>query len=106
VSAAYRLVPTLAFQEDLQRLETHIVERELASHSPDEDCLFRFQDALRQAMSLLTFAPHSCRRAEARREFRELIVPFGKGGCVVLFVIRDSDIVLLAARDQHENDYR
>jgi hypothetical protein len=40
------------------------------------------------------------------REFRELIIPFGHGGCVVSFAIRDVDVVLLAARDQHAHDYR
>ena len=29
-----------------------------------------------------------------------------QSGCVVLFAIRSTDVVLLAARDQHENDYR
>jgi hypothetical protein len=41
-----------------------------------------------------------------QREFRELVIPFGHGGCVVLFAIRDVDVVLLTARDQHEHDYR
>jgi hypothetical protein len=57
-------------------------------------------------MGILAFAPHTCRRSDAHRQFRELIIPFGHGGCVVLFAIRSTDVVLLAARDQHENDYR
>lgn len=106
MSGQYRLVPTLTFQEDLERLEEHIIQRELASHAPDDTRLFRFRDALERAMGILAFAPHTCRRSEAHREFRELIIPFGHGGCVILFAIRDTDVVLLAARDQHEHDYR
>jgi len=106
VSERYRVVPTVTFQEDIERLEEHIVQRELASHTPDDMCLVRLLDALKRAMGILSFAPHTCRRSEAHREFRELILPFGPGGCVVLFAIRDVDVVLLAARDQHEHDYR
>lgn len=102
----YVVVATVAFQEDIERLEEHIIQRELASDTPDEACIFRFSDALEQALQFLSFAPHSCRRSEQQREFRELIVPFGRAGCVVLFVIRNHHVLLLAARDQHENDYR
>lgn len=106
MSGSYRIVPTDGFQTDIARLEDHIEERELASHAPDEQCLFRFQDALRQALGILTWAPHTCRRSEGHRAFRELIVPFGRGGCVVPFALRDQEVLLLAARDQHENDFR
>jgi hypothetical protein len=99
-------VPTVTFQEDIQRLEEHIVEREMASSTPDDTCLFRFQDAVERAIGILSFAPHTCRRSEEYREFRELIVPFGHGGCVALFAMRNLDVLLLAARDQHEHDYR
>lgn len=106
MSKRFRLVPTVALQEDIERLEEHIIQRELASSTPDDLCLFRFRDAVERAFGILSFAPHTCRRSEEHREFRELIIPFGNGGCVVLFAIRDADVVLLAARDQHEHDYR
>jgi hypothetical protein len=106
VSGRYRVVASLTFQEDIGRLEEHIVARELASHTPDDTCLFRFRDAVERALGILSFAPHTCRRSEEDREFRELIISFGHGGCVVLFAMRDVDVVLLAARDQHEHDYR
>ena len=106
MSTRYRVVPTVTFQEDIERLEEHIVQRELASNTPDDTCLFRFRDAVERAMAILLFAPHTCRRSEEQREFRDLIIPIGHGGCVVLFAIRDFDVVLLAARDQHEHDYR
>ena len=106
MSGRYRVVPTVTFQEDIERLEEHIIQRELASNTPDDTCLFRFRDAVERAMGVLSFAPHTCRRSEEHRKFRELVVPFGHGGCVVLFAIRDANVVLLAARDQHEHDYR
>ena len=106
MSTRYRVVATVAFQDDIERLEDHIVQRELASNTPDDTCLFRFQDAVERAMAILSFAPHTCRRSGQQRELRELIIPFGHGGCVALFAIRDFDVVLLAARDQHERDYR
>jgi len=106
VSNRYRIVATVTFQQDIERLEEHIIERELAGNTPDDACLFRFRDAVERAMGILSFAPHSCRRCEDHRGFRELIVPFGHAGCVVLFAVRDLDVVLLAARDQHEHDYR
>ena len=106
MSGRYRVVPTVTFQEDIERLEEHIVQRELASHTPDDTCLFRFRDAVERAIGILSFAPHTCRRSEAHREFRELIIPFGHGGCVVLCAVRGVDVVLLAARDQHEHDCR
>jgi hypothetical protein len=106
VSGRLRVVPTVTLQEDIERLEEHIVQRELASATPDDTCLFRFRDAVERAMEILSFAPHTCRRSELHRAFRELIIPFGHGGCVVLFAIREVDVVLLAARDQHEHDYR
>lgn len=106
MSAQYRIVPTITFQEDIERLEEHIIQRELASNTPDDTCLLRFRDAVETAMAILTFAPHTCRRCESQRDFRELIIPFGHGGCVTLFVVRDLDVLLLAARAQHEQDYR
>jgi hypothetical protein len=106
VSDRYQVVPTVAFQEDIERLEEYIVQRELVSNTPDETCLFRFRDAVERAFGILSFAPHTCRHSEEQREFRELIVPFGHGGCVGLFSIRELQVVLLAARDQHAHDYR
>ena len=106
MSGGYRVVPTATFQHDIERLEEPIVQRELATNTPDDTCLFRFRDAVARAMEVLAFAPHTCRRSESHQGFRELIIPFGHGGCIALFMIRDMDVVLLAARDQHEHDYR
>lgn len=57
-------------------------------------------------MGILSFVRHSCRRSESHRAFRELIITFGQGGCVVVFALRELDAVLLSARDQLEHDCR
>lgn len=106
MNARYQVLPTVTFQEDIERLEECIIQRELTSETPDDTCIFRFQEAVERGMEILSFAPHTCRRSEEHREFRELVIPFGHGGSVVLFAIRDLHVVLLAARDQHEHDYR
>jgi hypothetical protein len=101
----FRIRHTPTFARDLQRVTDFMVERELASSTPDVDVVSRFADALERGLGLLAFAPHSCRRCEEGPAFRELLVPFGKSGCVVLFAIEDRDVVLLALRNQLEHDY-
>jgi hypothetical protein len=59
-----------------------------------------------RGLAILAFAPHTCRRCEAAPRWRELIVPFGQTGFVVLFDIRDDPVLLLAARAQRQEDYR
>jgi len=76
VSTRYRVVPTTTFQGDIECLEADIVQREPARHTPYDTGLFRFRDAVERAMGILALAPHTCRRCEAHREFRELIPPF------------------------------
>lgn len=93
--------------EDLQRLEDFAIERELASETPDWAAPQRAQDALREGMRLLTWSPYSCRRAElGNGRSRELIVPFGGTGYIVLFEIVNDIVVVGAVRHQREEDYR
>ena len=93
--------------EDLQRLEDFAIERELASETPDWATPQRALDAIREGMRLLARSPHSCRRAElGNGRSRELIVPFGGTGYIVLFEIVDDVVVVGAVRHQREEDYR
>jgi plasmid stabilization system protein ParE len=93
--------------EDLQRLEDFAIERELASETPDWVAPQRALDALREGMRLLSWSPYSCRRAElGNGRSRELIVPFGAAGYVVLFEIVNDVVVIGAVRHQREEDYR
>ena len=59
-------------------------------------------------MGLLATFPFTCRKNEAANEprFRELLVPFGRSGCVALFEIENASLVtVLAVRHQREDDY-
>ena len=93
--------------EDLRRLEGFAIERELASETPDWTAPQRALDALREGMRLMSWSPYSCRRAElGNGRSRELIVPFGATGYVVLFEVVDVVVVVGAVRHQREEDYR
>lgn len=92
---------------DLQRLEDFAIERELASETPDWSTPQRALDAIREGLRLLTWSPYTCRKADlGNGRSRELIVPFGGTGYVVLFEIIGDDVVVGAVRHQREEDYR
>lgn len=85
---------------DLVRLYDFLLER-------DVDAATAALAAIREAIKLLRFSPYSCRRASADTpQLRELVVPFGKRGYVVLFEVEPPKYVtILAARHQREDDY-
>ncbi|MCX2863670.1 type II toxin-antitoxin system RelE/ParE family toxin [Paucibacter sp. PLA-PC-4] len=92
---------------DLQCLEDFAIERELASETPDWTTPQRALDAISEGMRLLSWSPFSCRKAElGNGRSRELVVPFGSAGCVVLFEIVGNQVVVGAVRHQREEDYR
>ena len=92
---------------DLQRLEDFAIERELASEIPDWTTPQRALDAISQGMRLLSWSPYSCRKAElGNGRSRELIVPSGGAGYIVLFEIVGDDVIVGAVRHQREEDYR
>lgn len=92
---------------DLKRLEDFAIERELSSATPDWMVPQRALDAVREAMRLLSWSPYSCRKAQlGNGRSRELIVPFGATGYVVLFEIIADEVVVGAVRHQREEDYR
>lgn len=91
--------------EDLRRLEEFAIERELAT--PDWASPQRALDALREGMRLLSWSPYTCRRAElGNGRSRELIVPFGGAGCIVLFEAIGDAVIVGAVRHPREEDYR
>lgn len=58
-------------------------------------------------MRLLSWSPFTCRRAELGNGLsRELIVPFGDTGDIVLFEIGGDNVIVGAVRHQREEDYR
>ncbi|MCW8056503.1 type II toxin-antitoxin system RelE/ParE family toxin [Agrobacterium tumefaciens] len=63
--------------------------------------------AIRTGLQLLTDFPFSCRKASQENGLmRELLVPFGSSGYIVLFRIDGPETVTIAAvRHQREDDY-
>jgi plasmid stabilization system protein ParE len=63
--------------------------------------------AVKTGLQTLTEFPFSCRKVEGGNGVvRELLVPFGSSGYIVLFRIDSPEIVTVAAvRHQREDDY-
>jgi plasmid stabilization system protein ParE len=97
---SYRVRYTKGAKEDLLRLYSFQLQRDLATAR-------RARDAIVKAMSFLGDFPFSCRKAEADNPFlRELLIPFGASGYVALFEIEDSiTVTILAIRHQREEDF-
>lgn len=92
---------------NLQRLEDFAIERELASETLDWTTPQRALDAISEGRRLLAWSPFTCRKAElGNGRSRELVVPFGGAGYVVLFEIVGNDVVVGAVRHQREEDFR
>jgi plasmid stabilization system protein ParE len=64
--------------------------------------------AIQHSIKLLNFSPYSCRKVAADMpRLRELLIPFGASGYVVLFEIElPRTVTVLAARHQREDDYQ
>jgi plasmid stabilization system protein ParE len=96
----YRVKFTERARQDLHRLYAYMLDR-------DEDSAARALEAITASMTVLERFPFSCRKAWGNSPLlRELVVPFGSSGYVVLFRIDGSDTVTIAAiRHQREEDY-
>jgi addiction module RelE/StbE family toxin len=99
VSHRVRFTPEA--KQDLDRLYDFLLEKDL-------DLAEEVVEAIAQAAILLERFAFSCRKAASgsRGPFlRELIVPFGSAGYVLLFEIEGRDAVtVLAVRHQRESD--
>ena len=92
--------------DDLERLYDFLLERELASSTADWDAPERALGAIREGLALLERFPFTCRKAQTSPFLRELVIPFGRTGYVVLFEVVDHQLVEVAAvRHQREDDY-
>jgi plasmid stabilization system protein ParE len=102
VSFVVRL--TAAAQEDLLRLYEHLLD--LAQTVEDLDQAELARAAVLAGLRQLERAPFLYRKADESAFLRELIVPFGASGYVVLYEIIDAEHVdVLAMRHQLEDDY-
>lgn len=92
-------------EDDLLRLFDFMLQR--ARTLEDLDLARAAIDAVRSAaLSHLAVTPFSFRKAGASPTRRELVVPFGATGYVMLYEIASpSTVVVLAVRHQREQDY-
>lgn len=106
MTAVFTVTLTDEAREDLRRLETFAIERELASETPDWTTPEKALEAIRMGLGVLSWSPLSCRKAEVGNgRSRELIVPFGATGYVVLFEVVGRQVIVGAVRHQREDDY-
>lgn len=99
MSYVVRFAPSA--EEDLLELYDFLLQKDPALAE-------RALEVLRKAVGLLESFPFSCRRAAEASDprYRELVVPFGNRGYVMLFEITNSETVsILAVRHQREDDY-
>ena len=96
----YQVSLTEKARQDLRRLYAYMLDR-------DEDAAARALEAIAAAMKILEQFPFSCRKAAGGSPLlRELLVPFGGSGYIILFRIDDSNTVTIAAiRHRREDDY-
>lgn len=87
-------------KNDLDRLYTFLVEHDITAAE-------RALAAVQKALVFLQSFPFSCRKASSDSLFlREMLVPFGTSGYVLLFEIDDNaTVTVLALRHQREDDY-
>jgi len=97
---------TRAAKENLERLFDFIIEREQTSANGDLDIADRALEAIRTGIQVLQTSPFTCRKASNSPFLRELLIPFGSSGYVVLFEIASvNEVIIAAIRHQREDDY-
>jgi plasmid stabilization system protein ParE len=99
---SYRIRFTLQAEDDLLRLFDFLLEQDIAVAA-------RAETAIYKGVEVLELFPYSCRKADIEYGnpfLRELLIPFGVAGYVVLFEIEDDKTVtIIAVRHQREDDY-
>ena len=102
----YRVRLTRDAEAELHRLFDLVLERELHRADGDLAVAERALTAIRAGIVTLETSPFTCRKAGSSPFLRELIIAFGRSGYVALFEIESaSEVVVLAARHQLEDDY-
>ncbi|UHS60646.1 type II toxin-antitoxin system RelE/ParE family toxin [Agrobacterium vaccinii] len=87
-------------RDDIMRLYRYLLDY-------DKYAAQRAYDAIQKGNNALGDFPMSFRKVDPVNPFlRELIIPFGSSGYVVLFEVETSEkITILAIRHQREDDY-
>jgi plasmid stabilization system protein ParE len=97
---SYKVRLTAKARADLKRLYAYMLDR-------DEEAAMRALQTITSSMGVIEEFPFSCRKAPGENSLlRELLVPFGSAGYIILFRIDNSKTVTVAAiRHQREDDY-
>ena len=97
---SYRVRISEAAQDDIERLLDFLA-------AADYHAALRARTAIERGYALLESMPFACRKIDPANPFlRELLIPFGNAGYVVLFEIENAHtLTLLAVRHQREEDY-
>ena len=105
MSSVFEVRYAEAARHDLLRLFDFLLER--AKTAEDLDAAQEAIDAIREAVERsLSRTPFAYRKAGDSPFLRELLIPFGSTGYVVLYEIEGSALVqILAVRHQLEDDY-
>ena len=91
-------------RDDLKRLYQYLLDR--SATIEDLGLAERALDAVINAAESLSRSPFVCRKAGTSPFLRELLIPFGHSGYVMLFEIEDAvTVTILAVRHQLEDDY-
>ena len=100
---SYRVRFTEEAEYDLVRLYEFALARDVGDYTVAARALQAIKDGIRS----LELTPFSFRKATPHTPFlREIIIPFGASGYVVLFEIDNEETVtILAVRHQLEEDY-
>lgn len=102
----FKVIFSEAASQDLEELFDFALQRELDSDTGDLDIPARALQAIKDGIGFLETSPFACRKAGSSPFLRELVVPFGRTGYVVLFDIVDGETVIDGAvRHQREDDY-
>ena len=95
-----------AAAQDLEQLFDFALQREIDSETGELDIPARTLQAIKDAVWLLENSPLACRKLGHSPFVRELVIPFGRSGCVALLEIVDQHTVMVGAvRHQREDDY-
>ncbi len=97
---SYQVRYTKEAKDDIVRLYGFLIEHDILAAR-------KALDAIRKGTEFLQDFPFSCRKATPEDPLlREMIIPFGARGYVVLFEIEDNKTVtILAVRHQREEDF-
>jgi plasmid stabilization system protein ParE len=102
----FKVIFSEAASLDLEELFDFALQRELDSDTGDLDIPARALQAIKDGIGFLETSPFACRKAGSGPFLRELVIPFGRTGYVVLFEIVDGETVIVGAvRHQREDDY-